>query len=135
MDKFMPAASLLTKHDCQSNAANCTIVDASSLLYQPALRAAIVREQVALLATRLAVARWTSGSADLSATHADNAPTGRAAFYARAQEAFFGWIERGGVWEGHGTPGVHGPATQQNDGAEAVVHTAGLLHRSTPSEE
>jgi len=77
---------------------NCTIVDASSLLYQPALHAAVIQEQVAQLATRLAMARWTSGNAAPFPEHGHAAPPFRAAFYTRAQENFFAWIERGGMW-------------------------------------
>lgn len=78
---------------------SCAIVDASALLYQPALRAAVVQEQVAKLATRLAVARWTSGNATPFPPAGHDVQPFRAAFYARAQQDFFAWIERGGMWE------------------------------------
>jgi hypothetical protein len=58
-----PPAPLSSVSTTPANVHNCTIVDASSLLYQPALRAAVVQEQVALLTARLAMARWTSGNA------------------------------------------------------------------------
>ena len=82
-----------------SNVNNCAIVDASALLYQPAVRAAVVQEQVALLATRLAVARWTSGNDSPFPPQGHAEQPFRAAFYARAQDDFFAWIARGGVWE------------------------------------
>lgn len=77
----------------------CSIVDASVLLYQPALRAAVAQEQAALLTTRLAMARWTTGLDFPAISHSQDAQPFRAAFYARAQEDFFAWIARGGVWE------------------------------------
>jgi hypothetical protein len=126
MEKFTPAAPFSNV----TSVGNCAIFDASALLYQPALRAAVIQEQVALLATRLAVARWTSGQAAPRVDQPDNPPPYRAAFYARAQDEFFAWIERGGVWEGEGAAT---PAPTQNDGAEAVVRTTVL--RSTPAEE
>ncbi|MDQ2820253.1 MAG: hypothetical protein M3Y65_07650 [Pseudomonadota bacterium] len=133
MEKFTPAAPYLTAHNGPDGNNNCTIVDASALLYQAALRAAVVREQVAMLATRLAMARWTARNLAPAGQADYLAPPCRAAFYARAQEDFFSWIERGGVWEGDGTSTM--PASTQNDGAEAVVYTTELLQRGTPSEE
>lgn len=82
-----------------SNVHNCAIVDAASLLYQPALRAAVVQEQMALLAARLAMARWTSGNTSPFPAAGQNGQPFRAAFYAQAQQEFFAWIERGGMWE------------------------------------
>ena len=87
-----------------ANVDNCAIFDASALLYQPALRAAVIQEQVALLATRLAMARWISGNTVAFPEHNEDAPPFRAAFYAREQEHFFAWIERGGVWEADAEP-------------------------------
>jgi hypothetical protein len=97
-----PPAPFLPRHNAPAHVDDCAILDASVLLYQPAVRAAIVQEQAAMLATRLAVARWTSGhDAPLTspAQHEHGEPPSRAAFYARAQEDFFAWIARGGVWE------------------------------------
>jgi hypothetical protein len=92
-------------HTVPAHVGDCTIFDASVLLYQPAVRAAIASEQSAMLETRLAVARWTSGH-DVPLTphaqHAHGEPPHRAAFYVRAQEEFFAWIARGGVWEADG---------------------------------
>jgi len=99
MYKVTPPASLFTAQCAPADVTNCAIVDASSLLYQPALRTAVVQEQVALLATRLAVARWTSGTAAPVPAQGHDAPPFRAAFYAQAQADFFAWIEHGGVWE------------------------------------
>ena len=98
MYKATPSALFQSAPSAPTDVHSCTIVDASSLLYQPALRAAMVEEQVALLATRLAVARWTSGNAAPFPANGHEAPPFRAAFYARAQDHFFAWIERGGVW-------------------------------------
>lgn len=103
-------------HIVPAHVGDCTIVDASVLLYQPAVRAAIASEQSAMLETRLAVARWTSGhDAPLTpqAQHAHGEPPHRAAFYARAQEDFFAWIARGGVWE---ADGAAAPAMTVNPG-------------------
>jgi hypothetical protein len=97
-----PPAPLSSVSTTPANVHNCTIVDASSLLYQPALRAAVVQEQVALLTARLAMARWTSGNAAPFPPAGHEAQPFRAAFYARAQQAFFAWIERGGMWEADG---------------------------------
>jgi len=99
MHNVTPPVPFFNASSAPSHVGNCAIVDASALLYQPALRAAVAQEQVALLATRLAVARWTSGNDApfLPKGHADE--PFRAAFYARAQEDFFAWIARGGVWE------------------------------------
>src|SRR4051812_45057811 len=99
MYKVTPPVPFFNAPISPSHLADCTIVDASSLLYQPALRAAVAQEQVALLATRLAVARWTSGNAAPVPARGHDAPPFRAAFYARAQADFFAWIEHGGVWE------------------------------------
>lgn len=87
-----------------ANVDNCAIFDASALLYKPALRAAVIQEQKALLATRLAMARWTSGNTVAFPEDNEDAPPCRAAFYAREQEHFFAWIERGGVWEADTAP-------------------------------
>ena len=133
MDKFTPVAPCLIAHNGPDANGNCTIIDARSLLYQPALRAAVVREQVAMLATRLAMARWTGGNAVPTPVCDSVAPPYRSAFYARAQADFFAWIERGGMWESKGLGNMQAPT--QNDGAEAVVRTTVLLQRSTPSEE
>jgi hypothetical protein len=84
---------------------NCTIVDARALLYQPSVRAAVVEEQVALLATRLAMARWTSGNAAPFPPDGHAVQPFRAAFFAQAQDQFFAWIERGGVWAPEDTMG------------------------------
>jgi len=84
---------------------NCNIVDARALLYQPSLRAAVVGEQVALLATRLAMARWTSGNTAPFPPSGHEVQPFRAAFYAQAQDQFFAWIERGGVWGPDDTTG------------------------------
>jgi hypothetical protein len=133
MEKFTPVAPYLIAHNGPDANGNCTIIDARSLLYQPALRAAVVREQVAMLATRLAMARWTGGNVVPTPTCEHVAPPYRAAFYARTQEDFFAWIERGGMWDNNGVANVQAP--MQNDGAEAVVRTTVLLQRSTPAEE
>ena len=133
MDKFTPAAPYLIAHNGPDANGNCTMIDASSLLYRPALRAAVVREQVAMLATRLAMARWTGGNVMPTPSSENVLPPYRAAFYARAQEDFFAWIECGGMWDHHGMANMQ--ASMQNDGAEAVVQTTVLLQRSTPSEE
>jgi hypothetical protein len=87
-----------------ANVDTCAIFDASALLYRPALRAAVVQEQKALLATRLAMARWTSGNTIAFPDDNEDAPPVRAAFYAREQENFFAWIERGGVWAADAEP-------------------------------
>jgi hypothetical protein len=97
-----PPAPFPHLHHVPAHVDDCPIFDASVLLYQPAVRAVIATEQAAMLETRLAVARWTSGH-DVPLTpqeqHAHGEPPRRAAFYARAQEDFFAWIARGGVWE------------------------------------
>ena len=97
-----PPAPFPHQHNVPAHVDDCAILDASVLLYQPAVRTAIVEEQAAMLATRLAVARWTSGH-DVpftpQAQQAQGEAPCRAAFYARAQEDFFAWIARGGVWE------------------------------------
>jgi len=98
MHKATPSALFPNAPSAPTNVHTCTIVDASSLLYQPAQRAAIVEEQVALLATRLAVARWTSGNTAPFPPAGHEGQPFRAAFYARAQDQFFAWIEQGGVW-------------------------------------
>jgi hypothetical protein len=103
-----PPAPFSNGPTAPSNVHSCAIVDASSLLYQPALRAAVVQEQVALLATRLAVARWTSGNAAPFPPAGHDVQPFRAAFYARAQQDFFAWIERGGMWEADGGDVVSG---------------------------
>lgn len=134
MDKFTPTAPYLIAHNGPDANGNCTtIVDASALLYQPAVRAAVQREQAAILATRLALARWTSAIAAPTPAHDHGTSPHRAAFYARAQDDFFAWIGRGGLWEGDDADDVQAP--MQNDGAEAVVRTTVLLQRSTPAEE
>ena len=94
-----------------ANVDNCAIFDASALLYQPALRAAVIQEQVALLATRLAMARWTSGNTVAFPEDNEDAPPVRAAFYKREQENFFAWIARGGVWEADAAPECLGVAS------------------------
>jgi hypothetical protein len=98
MYKATPSALFPNVPSAPTNVHNCTIVDASALLYQPCLRAAVVEEQVALLATRLAMARWTCGNAAPLPPNGHDEQPYRAAFYARAQDQFFAWIERGGVW-------------------------------------
>jgi hypothetical protein len=103
-----PPAPFSSGPTAPANVHSCAIVDASSLLYQPALRAAVVQEQVALLATRLAVARWTSGTAAPAPSSGQDAQPFRAAFYARAQQDFFAWIERGGMWAADGEDVVKG---------------------------
>ena len=98
MYNVTPASPIASTASAPADVHSCAIVDASSLLYQPALRAAVIQEQVALLATRLAVARWTSGNAAPVAVRSHDAGPFRAAFYARAQDHFFAWIEQGGMW-------------------------------------
>jgi hypothetical protein len=98
MYKVTPPALLSNAPTAPANADTCAIVDASTLLYQPALRAAVIQEQVALLAARLAIARWTSAHAAPFPEPEPGAQPFRAAFYARAQDDFFAWIERGGMW-------------------------------------
>ena len=98
MYKATPSALFTSAPSAPTDVHSCTIVDAGSLLYQPAVRAAVVQEQVALLTTRLALARWTSGSASPRPSDPQEEPF-RAAFYARAQHEFLAWIARGGVWE------------------------------------
>ena len=116
MYKVTPPVPFFHAPSAPCHHAGCAIVDASSLLYQPALRAAVAQEQVALLAIRLAVARWTSGNAAPVPPQSHDAPPFRAAFYARAQADFFAWIEKGGVWQ---EEGALDQATTC-DGAEAV---------------
>jgi len=99
MYKVKPSLPCSPAHTAPAHPGHCAMLDASALLYQPALRAAVVQEQLALLATRLAVARWTSGNSSALPEQRDAAPPFRAAFYAREQDHFFAWIARGGVWE------------------------------------
>lgn len=106
------------------NVQTCPVFDASTLLYQPAVRAAVVQEQVAKLATRLAVARWTSGSASPAPAEGHAGQPFRAAFYARAQQEFFAWIERGGVWEaerGEAIPLVTSDAQHASPPSRGVI--------------
>lgn len=98
MYNVTPPAPLSSLPTAPAQVDTCAIFDASALLYRPALRAAVVQEQAALLTTRLAMARWTSGHNEPLAQGTAAQPF-RAAFYARAQDAFFAWIERGGMWE------------------------------------
>ena len=98
MYKVTPPALLFNARTAPADADTCAIFDASTLLYQPALRAAVIQEQVALLAARLAIARWASAHAAPFAQPESGKQPYRAAFYARAQDDFFAWIERGGVW-------------------------------------
>ena len=123
MYKVTPAAPISSTTPAPTDVHSCAIVDASSLLYQPALRAAVIQEQVALLATRLAVARWTSGNAAPVAVRSHDAGPFRAAFYARAQDNFFAWIERGGVWGPDDTVGgvIGGERVACDLGGDSVV--------------
>lgn len=108
MYKVTPSASSIHFLRAAAKAGSCVMVDASTLPYRNALRAAIVQEQLALLETRLAVARWVNGSSVAAALPnavvPDAAPPCRAAFYAREQDRFFAWIERGGMWDSDPAP-------------------------------
>lgn len=104
MYKVLPSAPYSHAPIDPAHVGDCAIFDASALLYQPALRAAIIEEQVALLTTRLALARWTSGNAVALPANSAATPPFRAAFYAREQDNFFAWIARGGVWEADAAP-------------------------------
>jgi hypothetical protein len=129
MYKVTPPVPFFHAPSAPCHHAGCTIVDASSLLYQPALRAAVAQEQVALLATRLAVARWTSGNAAPVPPQGHDAPPFRAAFYARAQADFFAWIEKGGVWED--AAGAVQATTSGGAEAESTCGNAGGLDDTT----
>jgi hypothetical protein len=104
MYKVTPSAPLSQAPTAAAHTGNCGMLDASTLLYQPALRRTVIQEQLALLATRLAVARWTSGNIVAPRADGDAAPPFRAAFYAREQDNFFAWIARGGVWDDDAAP-------------------------------
>lgn len=116
MSNVTPPVSPSNAPSARSNVHNCSIVDATALLYQPAVRAAVMHEQAALLATRLALARWSSGNDSPVPLRNHAAQPFRAAFYARAQEDFFAWIARGGVWEPDGdcTAAAPLPGNQDN---------------------
>jgi hypothetical protein len=60
----------------------------------------LVREQSALFPTRLALARWMSGS-DLPHVHHAHPPL-RAAWLAKAQRDFQAWLDRGGFTQHDG---------------------------------
>lgn len=111
MYKVTPAALFSHAPKAPANADTCAIVDASTLLYRPALRAAVIQEQLALLAARLAIARWASAHPAPLPEPEPDAQAFRAAFYARAQDDFFAWIERGGVWAPEPVDGVVGERT------------------------
>ena len=114
MYKVTPSAPFCLAPAAPAHAGDCAIFDASALLYQPALRAAIIQEQVALLATRLAMARWTSGNTVALPEYSEATPPFRAAFYAREQAHLFAWIARGGVWEDGAAP-AHTDAASSSD--------------------
>ncbi|WP_332878323.1 hypothetical protein [Massilia sp. S19_KUP03_FR1] len=114
MYKVSPSAPSSHAPSPPSHAGNCAIFDARTLLYQPALRAVIIQEQVALLATRLAMARWTSANTVALPENGADAPPFRAAFYARQQDHFFAWIARGGVWDDDAAP-AHTDAPSSSD--------------------
>lgn len=114
MYKVTPSAPLSQAPTAAAHTGNCGMFDASTLLCQPPVRHTVIQEQLALLTTRLAVARWTSGNIDARRADGDTAPPARAAFYAREQDNFFAWIARGGVWEAD-TAAVRADAESASD--------------------
>lgn len=114
MYKVTPSAPLRPAPSAAAHLGNCGMLDASTLLDPPALRTIVIQEQLALLATRLAVARWTSGNFVAPRAHGDAALPFRAAFYAREQDNFIAWIARGGVWK-DGTAPVCADAESASD--------------------
>ena len=114
MYKVTPSAPMSEATSAAAHACNCGMLDASTLLDQPALRTTVIQEQLALLATRLAVARWTSGNIVAPRADDDAAPLFRATFYAREQDNFSAWIARGGVSEDDAAP-VRADAASASD--------------------
>jgi hypothetical protein len=81
-------------------------------------RTNIAREQSAWFPTRLALARWTSGS-DLPHLHHAPPPV-RAAWLGKAQRDFQSWLDRGGFVQ-HDDDEV---ADKSSDGESAVTSVA-----------
>jgi hypothetical protein len=78
----------------------------------------IAHEQSALFPTRLALARWMSGS-DLPQLHRAHPPV-RAAWLAKAQRDYQAWLDRGGFVQ-HDEDEV---ADKSSDGESAVTSVA-----------
>jgi hypothetical protein len=80
-------------------------------------RTTIAREQSAMFPTRLAIARWSSGS-ELLHPHGPasaDAPL-RGAWYAEAQRNYQAWLERGGFTQHDGVPDTPASSGPGRDG-------------------
>jgi hypothetical protein len=81
-------------------------------------RTNLALEQSALFPTRLALARWMSGS-DLPNMHYAHPPL-RAAWLAKAQRDFQAWLDKGGFTQHDGD---HQQPDKQSDGKNAETWT------------